>query len=144
MGIKGGYEVDFENVTYTNVPRPATFKKGFGGDIDVRHLNVGRKSGSGAGGRRRALREPLREQPGLCGRLRRLRRDLGTPGTPVHVGIRRVSFSAKWTSAKTNTLGSRKFPHIRIVDVTDWKPSTNYGASGTSYRAARPERRPGC
>lgn len=31
--MSGGYEVDFAGITYKNVTRPATFKKGFGGDI---------------------------------------------------------------------------------------------------------------
>lgn len=31
--LSGGYEVDFAGITYKNVTRPATFKKGFGGDI---------------------------------------------------------------------------------------------------------------
>ena len=52
VGIKGGYEVDFENVTYTNVTRPATFKKGFGGDIATSGIlnDLDGSLGSGAPG----------------------------------------------------------------------------------------------
>jgi hypothetical protein len=52
VGIKGGYEVDFGNISFTNVTRPATFKKGFGGDIATSGIlnDVDGTLGSGAPG----------------------------------------------------------------------------------------------
>ena len=130
VGIKGGYEVDFANITYVNVSRPATFKKGFGGDIATAGIlnDLDGSLGSGAaGGVVAPYAGHFANNPDCVVGYDTFDQDLGLPEYVTCTStIRRVSFAAEWTSAKTNTMRLYKFPHIRIVDITDWSPSQNY------------------
>ena len=129
VGIKGGYEVDFGNISFTNVTRPATFKKGFGGDIATSGIlnDIDGTLGSGApGGVVAPYAGHFANNPNCKIGYDTFDENYGEPEYVMcSRTVRRVSFSGSWTSAFTNTIRLYKYPHIRLVDVTEWQPSEN-------------------
>ena len=137
VGIKGGYEVDDENVTYTNETRPATFKKGFGGDIATSGIlnDLDGSLGSGApGGVVAPYAGHFANNPDCVVGYDVFDKDLGTP---EYVGARRrygACRSAKWTRPRPTRYGCTSSPTFgSSTSRTGSRPRTT-GASGTIYR----------
>ena len=125
-GIKGGYEVSFSNVSYTNVTRPATFKVATAGILN----DVDGTLGSGAaGGTLAPYAGHLAANPDC--RVGYDTWDVGK-GRPHYVmcatTIRRVSLVPTYTSAITAAGLLFMKPKMRFIDVTDWAPSADFDA----------------
>ena len=126
--------------------RPATFKKGFGGDIATSGIlnDLDGSLGSGApGGVVAPYAGHFANNPDCVVGYDVFDKDLGTPEyVRCTSTIRRVSFSAKWTSAKTNS---------KVVQVPPHSDRRRHGLEtvhelpellGRFTVLARPERRP--
>lgn len=111
----GGYEVDFAAINYTNVTRPVTFKKGFGGDIATSGIlnDLDGTLGSGAsGGTLVPYAGHFEANPNCKIGVDLFDEDYGDKEYVMcKTSVRRVSLAATMTSAYVNTRSLFQFPH---------------------------------